>query len=130
ANKAKEHHIGKVIQTLADGRRYVYGLPAMNNVQKEVTFSVNPANSNEGSGLVKFVAGTTDTRSNGEGRENFFQTTYTPAYAYSYLITEALSQDYVDIGGDGPTEDDLGTYTKFNYSLSDSDYRWIAPYQA
>lgn len=128
-NKAKADHIAEIKQTLPDGSRYVYGLPAMNNFQKEVTFSVQEENRNLGTGMVKFIS-QQDTRNNATGRENYFQATYTPAYAHSYLLTSVLSPDYSDLSDDGPTEDDLGTYTKFNYSLADSDYRWIAPYQA
>ncbi|UZJ64003.1 hypothetical protein OKW96_16545 [Sphingobacterium sp. KU25419] len=128
-NTAKGHHIAEMSQVLPDGSRYVYGLPAMNNMQKEVTFSVEEAKSNRGSGMVKFEADN-ESPSNSSGRENYFQATYTPAYAHSYLLTSVLSSDYADISGDGPSEDDLGTYTKFNYTLSDSDFRWIAPFQA
>lgn len=128
-NKAKAHHIGEMTQVLPDGRRYVYGIPAMNNLQREVTFSVENGQRNEATGLVHFTAGQV-TPDNNVGRENYYQETYTPAYAHSYLLTEALSPDYVDVTGDGPSEDDLGSYTKFNYSRVDSDYRWIAPYQA
>lgn len=129
-NKARGHHIAEVTQTLPDGRRYVYGLPAMNNLQKEASFSVDNNRKNLSTGLVKFTAGTEDSRSNTTGRENFFQAVYTPAYAHSYLLTQVLSPDYADISGDGPTEDDLGTYTRFNYSQVDSDYRWVAPIEA
>lgn len=128
-NRAKGHHVAEMTQVLSDGRRYVYGLPAMNNLQKEATFSVDESQRNIGSGLVKYT-GTQESPSNVSGRENYFQATYTPAFAHSYLLTAVLSSDYADVSGDGPTEDDPGNYTKFNYSLSDSDYRWIAPYQA
>lgn len=132
-NKAKPDHIAEIKQTLPDGSRYVYGLPAMNNFQKEVTFSVQEEYRTVGTGMVKFNTpqdAQQDSRNNNTGREHYFQATYTPAYAHSYLLTSVLSPDYTDISDDGPTEDDLGTYTKFNYSMSDSDYRWIAPYQA
>ncbi len=128
-NKARGHHVAEMTQVLPDGRRYVYGLPAMNNLQKEATFSVEEAERNIGSGLVKYSAAQ-ESPANTSGRENYFQATYTPAFAHSYLLTAVLSSDYADISGDGPTEDDPGTYTKFNYSLCDSDFRWIAPYQA
>lgn len=126
-DKAKAHHIGEITQLLPDGRRYVYGLPAMNNMQRESTFSVDYTNAGNVNGLVKFTE-QQDGMNNDVGNEKYFQSTYTPAYAYSYLLTEVLSPNYMDITGDGLTEDDLGTYTKFNYSMSDSDYRWVTPY--
>ncbi|MBK9687535.1 MAG: hypothetical protein IPO65_07115 [Saprospiraceae bacterium] len=44
-------------------------------------------------------------------------------------MTAILSEDYVDKTGDGPTPDDLGTYTKFNYTRIHDDYKWRIPYQ-
>lgn len=133
SNKAKNHHIGEMTQVLPDGRRYVYGLPAINNVQKEVTFAVLNSNANLTTGMVAFE-GTNDPREdskdNDKGTDNYYQATYTPAYAHSYLLTSVLSPDYMDITGDGLTEDDLGNYTKFNYTRTDADFRWIAPIQA
>lgn len=130
ANKAKAHHIGEMTQTLPDGRRFVYGLPAMSNVQKEVTFSVNGSDANKSTGLVRYAVSPDESVSNNKGRDKYYQATYTPAYAHSYLLTSVFSADYVDITGDGATEDDLGAYTKFNYTMTDGDFRWVAPFQA
>ncbi len=130
-NSRKAHHIGEFSQVLPDGRRYVYGIPAMNNIQKEVTFSV--ANPDMGAlpyktGLYTGYSDQDNSYENDKGRDRFFQMSVTPAYAHSYLLTEVLSNDYVDILGDGPTEDDLGNYTRFNYRRTSADYRWRAPY--
>lgn len=137
-DKAKGYHIGEMTQTLPDGRRYVYAIPAINNVQKEVTFSVanNTETADINGGLVKIgkynndVNKPDDSYRNGQGPEKYYQATYTPAYAHSYLLTSVLSPDYMDITGDGLSEDDLGSYTKINYSRTDADFRWIAPIQA
>lgn len=126
-DRARKHQITEFTQTLADGRRYIYGIPAMNHVTREVTFSVNGNNANSKTGLVKIASGD-DTKNNGEGTEEFYSHTGTPAYAYSYLLTSVLSKDYVDVLGDGPTDDDLGSFTKINYTKWDDDYRWRAPY--
>jgi hypothetical protein len=127
--KRKQHHISEVVQTQTDGRRYVYGIPAMNNVQKEVTFSITkPTDTNDlAKGLVPYVKGHDDSDSNNYGKDHYYSATTTPAFAHSYLLTSVLSTDYIDITGDGPTDDDFGTYTKFNYSRKESDYRWRAP---
>lgn len=130
-NARKPHHIGEFSQVLPDGRRYVYGIPAMNNLQKEVSFSVD----SKAEGDPSYTTGLTtysdqqNSKSNSSGRDKFFQMSVTPAHAHSYLLTEVLSHDYVDIFGDGPTEDDLGNYTKFNYRRTSEDYRWRSPFQ-
>lgn len=124
AYKRKKYHISEVVQTQTDGRRYIYGIPAMNNVSREATFSVDADPSSNG--LVD-ISDAIDSKNNDKGMENYFSSTITPAYAHSYLLTSVLSTDYVDVTGDGPTDDDLGDYTKFNYHLKDKDFRWRAP---
>lgn len=121
----KADHISEIVQTEKDGSRYVYSIPAMNISTSEMTFAIG-ASSNT-SGLVEYT--TTDASvNNSHGRDNFFTNTQTPPYAHSYLLTSVLSVDYVDVTGDGPTDDDFGQYTKFNYSLKDSLYSWKSPY--
>ncbi|MBL7711886.1 MAG: hypothetical protein JNL13_05465, partial [Chitinophagaceae bacterium] len=125
----KEHHISEVVQVQNNGKRYVYGIPAMNNIQKEVTFAVAaPGNSpDRDKGLVSYTQGVDDTKGNTQGIDNYYSASYTSSYAHSYLLTSVLSVDYADIKGDGPTDDDFGTHTKFNYTRKESDYRWRAP---
>lgn len=128
----KDHQLSEFTQTLPDGRRYTYGIPAMNNATREVTFSIDENAANIGNGLVKIDRSNSsaidDGPGNKKGRDNYYSSTQTPAYAHSYLLTSVLSNDYVDIMGDGATDDDLGTYVKFNYTLKDDDYRWRTPY--
>ena len=125
--KKKSYHLSEFTQVQTDGRRYVYGIPAMNNIQSDVVFSVDPpSNDDLGKGLVAYSS-SEDSKNNNKGRDNYYSRTITPSYAHSYLLTEVLSPDYVDVTGDGATNDDLGTFTKFNYTLKNNDYRWRAP---
>lgn len=123
----KGHHISEVVQVQTDGRRYVYGLPAINNTQNELTFAVSPATT--ASGVISYTGGT-DVPNNGKGRDNFYSKTTTPAFAHSFLLTSVLSTDYVDIKGDGVTDDDFGSFTKFNYTRKNAAFGWRAPYGA
>ncbi len=136
----KAHHMGEITQTNADGSRYVYGLPQINKYQKEVVFNVSKANgvnlasTHENQKypekeMVDYLPGTDDQTGNTRGSDNFFQSTITPAFAHSYLLTGVLSPDYVDVLGDGITNDDLGNAIKFNYNLSSENYKWRAPYE-
>lgn len=119
------HQIGEIVQTQTNGSRYVYGIPAMNNQQDEYVFAVSATTATDG--LVTYDP-TDASESNTKGRDNFFSKTSTPSFAHSYLLTSVLSTDYVDIKGDGPTDDDFGSYTRFNYTLKDDSYHWKAPY--
>ncbi|MBS1529411.1 MAG: hypothetical protein JSU01_03810, partial [Bacteroidetes bacterium] len=130
ATTRPKDRISEIIQENKDGSRYVYGLPAVNNIQKEVTFGVSqfsPSVVNDTNGTITYQAND-DSIANNVGKEHFYSMTVTPAYAHSFMLTNVLSADYVDVTGNGPSDDDLGTYVKFNYSLRDSDYRWRVPY--
>lgn len=134
-------HISEITSYRSDGARYVYGIPAYNTNQVEVSFNAsdalgpipipNAANSkvNPTTGQISYVPNVDNSKDNSNGIDNFYSKTTTPAYAHSYLLTEVLSADYVDITGDGPTDDDLGTYTKINYRQAYNNYNWRTPFQ-
>ncbi|MBQ21653.1 MAG: hypothetical protein CMD31_12935 [Flavobacteriales bacterium] len=50
-------------------------------------------------------------------------------YVSTYLLTSNTTFDYLDISGDGPSEDDFGGWTKFDYRQVHNDYRYRAPYK-
>jgi hypothetical protein len=54
------------------------------------------------------------------------------SYAGSFLLTETHTPDYIDRTFDGPTADDFGGYTRFNYKQqhggSGNWYKWRNPY--
>jgi hypothetical protein len=121
-----KHHISEISTLRADGARYVFGIPAYNNSQVESTFAIN----GEGdcvTGLVSYSA-SDDSKNNDQGLDNYFNRVTMPKYAHSYLLTAVLSPDYVDLTGDGPSDDDLGSYTKINYTRAIPEYKWRTPY--
>jgi hypothetical protein len=125
----KKHHISQVNVTEADGKRYIYGVPVYNQVQKDFTFTVGD-NCND-CDLVPFSPGeasigSTHISSGVGGKDGYTQITETPPYAHSFLLSGLLSPDYVDVNGDGITEDDLGTSVKFNYTKV-GDHEWRTP---
>jgi hypothetical protein len=140
----KKNHLSEIDVTNSDGRRYVYGLPAYNIEQKEVTFSVEKEiDSNSiNNGLVNYVPAGFNNGNyyhgdnspwNNKGKENYYTQDSIPSYAHDFLLTGVLSPDYVDITGDGITPDDIGDAVKFNYSRiygSDNNFfDWRTPTQ-
>ncbi len=129
----KLNHIGEITTTKTDGTRYVYGLPIYNKNQKEATFNVGEitaSNLDQTTNLIKYNAGSDNTTSNTKGTDHFFTSTSTTAYAYGYMLTAVLSADYIDRTNDGPSSDDYGTYTLFNYKATEkvSNYKWRTPF--
>lgn len=136
---AKSHHIAEITTLRTDGARYVYGIAAYNTKQEEVTFAVGSSlggtpgrsgSANANSGLVTYSSGDNST-GNSLGLDKYFSNTIMPAYAHSYLLTAVLSPDYVDSDNQrGPSKDDIGNYTKFNYTKVPGDYKWRVPVEA
>lgn len=127
----KANHISEIDVLNPDGRRHVYGIPVYNLMQKEATFAVNASDGNNSTGFVKYTAGTDDSTTNAKGIDNYYNSQEIPAYAHSFLLTSILSPDYVDLTGDGISDDDLGDAVKFNYSKVagiKNPYTWRAPY--
>ncbi|MBX3255773.1 MAG: hypothetical protein KF862_16685 [Chitinophagaceae bacterium] len=130
----KGHHISEVTVLNADGRRYIYGLPAYNVEQQDVTFAIDKETeaSKVDRGIADYEAEKDNHAvTNKKGKDNFFTKDIMPPYAHSYLLTGLLSPDYVDITEDGITDDDLGDAVKFNYTMlygkGKGYYRWRTP---
>lgn len=137
---ARPHHIAEITALRVDGSRYIYGLPAYNTVQEEITFNasstVNTGNTNstplnagydDTKGYVSYGANDIST-ANKKGVDNYYNRVKMPAYAHSYLLTAVVSPDYVDVTNNGLTDDDFGNYTKFEYE-KETSMKWRMPYE-
>ena len=144
-NGRQPHHLSEITVTDNGGKRMVYGIPVYNKSQSEVSFSINSpvdkvATSTDPAdpaltralktGLVRYTPGTDNSTGNTQGRDNMFSKDEMKPYATSFLLTGILSPDYVDVGNDGISDDDLGTAYKFHYTKVQDDFRWRAPYAA
>ncbi len=126
---AKAHHTAGFVVTRNDGARYIYGEALYNTTKKEISFSM--ANKGGGdclTGLIDYDPATDATVDQNKNGNQYFNSVTTPAYSHTFLLTTLLSSDYSDVKGDGLTDDDLGSYTKFTYT-SGSNYRWRVPFQ-
>ncbi len=116
----------------ADGRRYVYGIPVYNIIQKEVSFAVTGLGGNLQTPdalqpipiprtpptipAVKTV--TIAARKSPR--------MHTPSFSPVFF-----HPDYVDVTGDGISDDDIGDAVSFSYSKTSgiaNPYEWRAPY--
>lgn len=134
STNAQPHHtVGmKVLQS--NGTTYVYGQSVYNTTKVEATFDVSAKGGDNRIGIVSYNGTvSSDSRSvlNDNGTPNsdhYVNKITTPGYAHSYLITSVLSSDYQDIDNNGPSDRDLGTYTKFDYTKTVGNYKWRVPY--
>lgn len=124
----KPHHMAMIKVTKDDGTIYEFGIAAYNTIQKEVIFNIEESKSlpeqfNKHAG---YNPGD-NSEGNNRGKVNYFSSTETPPYAYAWLLTAVYSPDYSDLTGDGPTSDDFGNYTLFNYTKDMQ--KWRTPFQ-
>lgn len=112
----------------ATGGTYIYGLPVLNKNEKNLHYGVvNEPSQNVVNNYLVYSNKSDREMSaiSGEVRNE--------PYAGSFLLTETRTPDYVDRTFDGPTPDDFGGYTRFNYSKqwgggTPSWYNWRIPY--
>jgi hypothetical protein len=128
----KEDHISEVSILEPDGMRYIYGLPAYNIMQEDAAFSVAK------DAVAQVYSKSTTTMPAGEydspigdwsKKPEFLDKKNLPSYAHSWMLTAAVSADYVDITGDGISSDDLGYWVDFRYKKTTDAYHWRAPYE-
>ncbi len=108
--------VGEFALSGADGKRYVYGLPVYSRFEKSLQFDVAEYGTTSWDKQLVFNDNATehhkDTKLNGSVR-------VTP-HASQYLLTQITTPDYLDLSNDGPTSDDLGGYTAFEYRHSEA----------
>lgn len=129
----KANHISQVDVLNNDGRRYVYGLPVYNLKQKEATFAIKKENGNATEGLTTYNHGSDNTTNNMNGQDRYFSSEEIPAYAHTFLLTGIVTPDYVDITGNGISDDDPGDAIKFNYTKvagAKNPYTWRTPFSS
>jgi hypothetical protein len=129
ASQLKNHQTNGIKITNAEGSRYIYGDVALNLSKKEATFATEGV-PNFYEGTVTYNQGIDDNiHFNDAGNDKYVNVVETPQYAHSFLLTSVLSSDYEDLTGNGPTDDDLGTYTRIHYdAFSNNNYTWRVPY--
>lgn len=125
---AKNHHTAEIKVTNENGDAYVFGRALYNVTKKETTFDVSGIVPDLSKGIVVY-GGKDNTINNERNGDRYFNRVTTPAYAHTYLITAVLSSDYQDLKNDGLTQDDLGNYTKFEYTDNNQKlYKWRTPF--
>lgn len=120
------NHLSQVNILSKDGMEYIYGIPAYNIETNEVSFSVGNTPGNDdarpvdvNTNLVRYQTGVgyeDNSINNILGRSRAYDKTTVPAYAHSFLLTELRSSDYIDLGVEGPSVEDIGSYYKFNHT--------------
>lgn len=123
-------HVGGYTATNTQGMRYVYGLSAYNNTEKNVRFSLTETPSMLIQSQVQAPVSAGELQYKASGTDKFYQSMEKSAYAHSYMLTSILGADYVDFDNiPGPSDGDLGYWVKFNYAVAHTSLNWRTPYE-
>lgn len=125
------HHIAAFTALTAEGLRYNYGIPAYNLKQEEVSFSTQQPNTQLSRVAVVNQGAQGDPKYDYANTDQFLKSVTLPAYTHSHLLTSILGPDYVDLTGDGVSQDDLGYWVKFTYKKTTAPtqpYKWREPF--
>lgn len=120
------NHISAIQVTSTGGSIYSYGIPNYSLISSEVAFSCTGRSVDATTGMVSYSASDAST-SNSLGKSQMYDRTDIPAYPTTFLLTSLVSSDYIDITGDGPSIDDIGSYHKFDYVKVYDNYKWRFP---
>jgi len=128
------NHITEISVLNNDGSQHVFGIPAYNYSKIEKSFRVGtPNETDRNNGQITYSTENNkedNSRNNKKGIDHYYSSKSLPKYTHSFLLTGVLSPDYVDLRGDGISDDDLGSAVKFNYTRVHNNYRWRAPYNS
>ncbi len=116
--------VGEISVSNESGYRYLYALPVYNKNEISLSWGIEGARPQDISN--NFIVYNTQRSDVKVGEEQG------GIYASTYLLTEITSPDYLDRTEDGPTQDDFGGYTRFNYvkmTPSNDWYNWRMPYR-
>ena len=114
--------IGEISTVNTDGQRMNYALPVYNFNERTMSYSVEGHAPESDKYLIKRSLNNTGTIDAIQGMESS-----TP-YASTFLLTSITNADYIDRKFDGPTEDDFGGWTRFNYGQANNSFHWRMPY--
>ncbi len=104
-----------------EGKRYVYGLPVYTKNFKSINYGLKSVDKYNAVENRKFIYQKDAQERTKIGEEKPYP------YAYSYLLTDILSKNYVDRTMNGPSKDDFGAYTRLNYKkpYGDGQSQWF-----
>ncbi len=129
----KSHHFSEFNVVTGDGSRYIYDIPVYNVIETDVTYDLGDevyygTHTSHDKHLVKMKNGGNAIVGNKGNSEMYYSKVDKPAYATQFLLGAIASADYVDATGDGLTDDDAGTYVKFNYTKLPYLFKWKSPF--
>ncbi|HSY61099.1 MAG TPA: hypothetical protein VK796_04440, partial [Cytophaga sp.] len=133
--------IAEMYTVSEDGNTYVYGLPVFSYKENSVARGLKVAGSSFASMGQENIINSNlnkllDPNTTLKGTDEFdIEELHDYPYVVNHLLTQIVTPDYIDRTFDGPTADDFGGWTKFNYAPGSTDYTssgnwysWRTPY--
>ncbi|MCE3229439.1 MAG: hypothetical protein K0S32_3990, partial [Bacteroidetes bacterium] len=125
-DRSKGEQIGEISTINGEGNTYVYGLPVNSGNEKNLQYDLQGVSA---SNIVNNFVAYKDVDAGHKSKTGQVED---GTYYTSYLLTQITSPDYVDRTMNGPTADDFGGYTKFQYEqlykVGTTGYHFRSPY--
>lgn len=125
-DRNKTEQIGEIATINGEGNTYVYGLPVNSGNEKNLSYDLKGVS---GTNIINNFVAYKDVDA---GHKSKIGQVEDGTYYTSYLLTQITSPDYVDRTMNGPTSDDFGGYTKFQYEqvwkAGTNGYHFRSPY--
>lgn len=133
---------GEMVTYNNDGVSYVYGLPVYARNEKQLQVGTSPDDFDsswdfnsplEGGGQIAYIDNAKEVADDTKRIIGYEAIDDENEYPTTHLLTQILGPDYVDRTANGPTPDDFGSFTRFNYQrvsggVSNPWYGYRTPY--
>lgn len=132
----KGHHVVGYDILKPDGSRYIYDVPLYNKEHHEFFFAIKgkkfyqDGQSIHPSKTIQYpeLGDRLDQHKGATGtRDRSYTQNSTGPYAHTYLLSYIVDANYIDVDGNGPSNEDMGFWAKFSYYGPES-YKWRMPY--
>lgn len=114
SNARIQNKIGEIVVNQSNGSRFIYGIPVFSRHEKNLSVGLNSEDISLPTITIKnnhlaysSIAISNSSTIIGEERK--------APYPSAYLLTAITTADYIDVDGNGLSNNDIGGWTKFNY---------------
>lgn len=114
---ALDDRIGEFTTYNQNGQRHVYGLPVYTRKEKRLQIKdMHDATGDDIENVLRYSDAAKTNLSDILTNKEVVGEYRADAYASTYLLTQITGPNYVDVGNNGPDEQDYGSWVKFNYA--------------
>ena len=115
--------LGEMATYGSNGTKYTYGLPTHTKNEQQISYQLSRSEFTDAGteGVIANPNSPSTLDANSPTKQGYRSET---PYATQFLLTQITSSDYIDRTFNGPSPDDFGSYTRFNYARYAGGSNW------